>query len=132
MLAQYFLKKYSKKNGKPLSRILKSEMDKLLIYDWPGNVRELENVIERGLILSSDDQFRVPELSVNLKPIAKSQSGITLREAEREHILWALEQTHWKIRGTGGAAELLDIHYSTLRSRMKKLGIRRLTGLRGS
>ncbi|MFH1350591.1 MAG: sigma 54-interacting transcriptional regulator [Pseudomonadota bacterium] len=125
LLAYYFLKIYSKKRGKAFSKIPDTEMEKLLQYHWPGNVRELENIIERGTILSSGPVFKVPELEVEHREIAFGQRDITLKENERRHILWALQKTEWKVRGRGGAAELLDLPPSTLAFRMKKLGIQR-------
>jgi transcriptional regulator of acetoin/glycerol metabolism len=100
-------------------------MEKLLNYHWPGNVRELENVIERGTILSAGSLFRVPELGAEQEETPAEDRPITLKENERKHILWALEKTGWKVRGIGGAAELLDLPPSTLAFRMKKLGITR-------
>jgi transcriptional regulator with GAF, ATPase, and Fis domain len=125
ILAHYFLKIYSNKMRKDFSRIPHSEMEKLVKYHWPGNVRELENVIERGAILSSEQHFRVPELGGEIPEHLQENGETTLRENERRHIIWALEKTGWKVRGRGGAAELLDLPPSTLAFRMKKLGIHR-------
>jgi formate hydrogenlyase transcriptional activator len=125
LLAYYFLKIYSKKRGKTFSKIPDTEMEKLLQNDWPGNVRELENIIERGSILSKDNHFGVPELGGGSFDQSPGHGGMTLKDNERRHILWALQKTAWKVRGKGGAAELLEIHPSTLAFRMKKLGIQR-------
>jgi len=125
LLAHYFLNNFAKKTGKPFAKIDDSEMAKLIKYDWPGNVRELENVIERGVVLSSDSKFIVPELNPSYQSSTPSDNAVTMEEMEKQHIAWALDQTNWKIRGPGGAAEMLDIHYSTLRSRMKKLGVQK-------
>jgi transcriptional regulator with GAF, ATPase, and Fis domain len=125
LLAYYFLKIYSKKRAKVFTKIPDSEMQRLLEYDWPGNVRELENIIERGTILGTGPVFRVPELETGNQDRALGEAAVTLRENERRHILWALRQTRWKVRGPGGAAELLDLPPSTLAFRMKKLGIDR-------
>ena len=125
LLAHYFLNNFAKKTGKPFSKIDDSEMAKLIKYDWPGNVRELENVIERGVVLSSTSKFIVPELNPSYQSSTPSNTPVTMEEMEKQHIAWALDQTSWKIRGPGGAAEMLDIHYSTLRSRMKKLGVQK-------
>jgi transcriptional regulator of acetoin/glycerol metabolism len=100
-------------------------MRKLMHYHWPGNIRELENVIERGIILSSTAVFRVPELGGDDRESPSEGGGVTLKDNERRHILWALDKTGWKVRGTGGAAELLDLPASTLAFHMKKLGIHR-------
>jgi formate hydrogenlyase transcriptional activator len=128
LLAYYFLKNYSRKMGKNFERISEEEMEKLLQYHWPGNVREMENIIERGTILSPPPYFRVPELYLPRQDPSSLQNAVTLRENERRHILWGLQKTKWKVRGTGGAAELLNIHPSTLEFRMKKLGIQRNRG----
>jgi len=125
ILAHYFLKLYSKKRGKDFSKILETEMEKLIRYGWPGNVRELENIIERGTILSHGPLFRVPELGGEQKESPPKPDGITLKENERRHVLWALQKTNWKVRGSGGTAELLELPPSTLAFRMKKLGIER-------
>jgi len=125
LLAHYFLEIYSKKRGKTFSGIPDSEMEKLLQYDWPGNVRELENIIERGTILNSGPLFQIPELGVGHHESTSPTGGVTLRDNERKHIIWALQKTGWKVRGKGGAAILLGLPPSTLAFRMKKLGIER-------
>ena len=96
-------------------------------YHWPDNVRELENIIERCIILSKDKRICVDEF-LDLNPKFKSRAKhrpITLREVERAHILQVLEKTGWIIEGKNDAATLMDVHPATLRSRMKKLGIKR-------
>jgi transcriptional regulator with GAF, ATPase, and Fis domain len=123
LLALFFLKQYAAKMRKPLEEISKQEMEKLLAYPWPGNVRELQHVIERGVILSSESYFRVPELAALSKEDAVALEIIPLDDAVRNHILKVLAKTGGKISGKGGAAELLDVNYGTLRSKMKKLGI---------
>lgn len=125
LLAYYFLKIFMTKAGKTFKGIRETDMERLIRYDWPGNVRELQNIIERSVILSSGPYLEVQELGSTSLNSPDIQGGVTLVENERRHILWALERSGWKIRGTGGAAELLDIHPSTLRFRMKKLGIQR-------
>ncbi|MFH1114587.1 MAG: sigma 54-interacting transcriptional regulator [Pseudomonadota bacterium] len=125
LLAYYFLDIYSKKMGKKFSKIPGSQMDKMLTYHWPGNVRELENVIERGTILSNGPLFRVPQLGEEHQEPREENGGMTLRDNERRHILWALDKTGWKVRGKSGAAEILGVPPSTLAFRMKKLGIQR-------
>jgi len=94
-------------------------------YHWPGNIRELENIIERAVILSSGVELELP-LS-ELKP-ARSTAATpvsTLEDAERKHILSALEQADWVIGGPQGAAARLGMKRTTLHSRMQKLGISR-------
>ncbi|MBU2648084.1 sigma 54-interacting transcriptional regulator [bacterium] len=125
LLAYHFLKLYSIKMRKHFNRIPEDELQQLSRYDWPGNVRELENVIERGIILNSGPVFRTPELHAKQDHEEIFGKKASLREVEKRHILWALDQTGWKIRGPGGAAELLEIHPSTLHFRMKKLDIQK-------
>ena len=118
-------------------------MDRLIAYRWPGNVRELENVIERAVILSPGPEL---EIAGELLPACESApdvrgtgrqrqdipsslradaSDMSLTAAERSHIIAALQQTKWKLEGPDGAARALNLNPSTLRSRMKKLGITR-------
>ncbi|MBI9075029.1 MAG: sigma 54-interacting transcriptional regulator [Desulfatibacillum sp.] len=125
LLARHFLQVFSLRTGKRFTSFPEYEMEKLMRHDWPGNVRELENVMERGAILSRSSIFQVPELDKDpeFSSLVPATPGMSLREVERNHILQTLESTRGKIRGPGGASELLDIHPSTLYSRMKKLGI---------
>ena len=126
LLAHFFLKIYADKMGKTFVGISKPEMNKLIQYKWPGNVRELENIIERGSILSLGPFFRVPELGGSfVSNNSFPKEDMSLSANERRHILWALQTTGWKVRGQGGASELLKVHHSTLGFRMKKLGIQR-------
>jgi len=132
LLAWQFVQELSESMGKPIERIAEDSMAALIAYPWPGNVRELRNLIERAMILA-----RGPTLQVALGPAPQSVTGqaqqkipakgsaSTLAAREREHILQVLEQTGWRIRGSGGAAERLGIKPTTLESRMKRLGLRR-------
>jgi len=97
-------------------------LDLLVRYPWPGNIRELENLIERAVIVSPGPILRVPlgELKVPAEPAVEN---VTLREAEREHILRALEATNWVLAGPRGAAARLGVKRTTLQSRMRKLGV---------
>jgi formate hydrogenlyase transcriptional activator len=125
LLARHFLQKFSIKTGKRFTSFPDSEMEKLISYNWPGNIRELENVIERSVILSQSSIFKLPEMIIAPRSgrISETSEGMTLREMEKQHILRTLDKTNGKVRGPGGAAEILDINPSTLYSRMKKLGI---------
>jgi len=115
--------------GKQIDSISKFSMEQLLEYDWPGNVRELEHVIERAVILENTSTLHIPTLNESLvleQPNStNSQALKTLDESQREHILKALRRCEGRIRGEGGAAELLDIKPTTLESRMKRLGIKK-------
>lgn len=125
-LVWHFVEKYSKKIGRPIDTVPKPVMKALASYGWPGNVRELENVIERAVILTDGTALYLDDVLETARTPAMPTSGTaTLEEAEREYILQVLESTNWRVRGKRGTAEILDINPSTLRSRMKKLGIER-------
>jgi len=103
-------------------------IDQLMAYDWPGNVRELENVLERALILSKDspmsfDRFLRSRSDEAVPPIEPGDTLSSLEEAVATHIRQALLHTKGKIHGPEGAAEMLRINPSTLRSKMNKLNI---------
>ncbi len=123
LLVDFFVDKISRRLGKFIESIPTSVMNALQNYQWPGNIRELENVLERSVINSSGPKLRlVDELKKPHKDLAAAQK--TLEAVERDHIVRVLEQTHWKVSGQNGAAEILGLNRSTLRARMRKLGIR--------
>ncbi len=112
--------------GKKIERIPKAAMDALIQYDWPGNIRELENVIERSVILSPGPTLLLHDrLTRSVKPRKLTASEQDMKSVERRHILDVLEECHWRVNGEGNAAARLNMKPSTLRSRMKKLGIER-------
>jgi transcriptional regulator with GAF, ATPase, and Fis domain len=132
-LVSYFISRYSRNTGKKVTTISQKVMQDLMVYDWPGNVRELEHLIERSVLLSTGTTIKEVYLPVKDR---RSQSGITntprmktIWENERDHIISVLQKCNGKIRGAGGAAEILDIPPTTLHSRMKKLGIKKSHGL---
>lgn len=126
LLAQYFTKKYAHKMDKRIDSIPKSTIKTFLEYDWPGNVRELEHVIERGVIITSGPSFQLAgQLRSSLSFDSEDEPLKDLAAMEREHILRVLQKTGWRIEGPSKAASILKLHPSTLRSRIKKLGIRR-------
>jgi transcriptional regulator with GAF, ATPase, and Fis domain len=124
-LVRHFVDKYARKIGRPIKSISKSTMKSLQAYSWPGNVRELEHVIERAVITSTGPVLQLADRLEHEVPTPKEESIKNLAAMEREHILKVLRKTRWKINGEGGAASLLNIHPSTLRFRIKKLGIER-------
>ena len=129
LLAIHFTYLYSKKIGKPVNDISSEALKKLLLYDWPGNIRELENLIERSVLLAPGNIITDIVLPEQKNPMVGS-TGLkgtikTIEENERDHIIAALRSCSGKISGEGGAAELLNIHVSTLNSKIKKLGIKR-------
>jgi len=122
LLVDFYIKKISKRMGKSIEIIPAIVMNALQNYHWPGNVRELENVLERAVINSSTPKLRlVDELNTEKKNLSSKQK--TLEVVERDHIVRILEQTQWKVSGKNGAAEILGLNRSTLRARMRKLGI---------
>lgn len=126
LLVDYFVKIYSQKLGKTFEKISPEDMKIFFQYDWPGNIRELENIVERAIISNSGPVLRFSGL---LPPpgniLSSSNSTLSLIDNERIHISRVLQTTKGKVRGPGGAAEILNINPSTLFSRIKKLGITR-------
>ena len=120
LLAEYFTKVYSKKFKKSIEAISRESLLQMMNYSWPGNVRELQNIIERAVITSNSDILRIDDLSQE-----ERDKELTLEEFEKKHIYKALEVTNWKIFGTDGAASLLKIKPETLRSKMRKLNIKK-------
>lgn len=125
ILTRCFIDKYMKKMSKRFEAIGHSTNERLIQYPWPGNVRELEHVIERAVIHCRGPILEISgeALSVTSAVGATPKRLLTLEELERNHILEVLELTKWVIGGPKGAAELLNIHPNTLRSRLPKLGI---------
>ena len=112
--------------GKSIENVPTPVMEALVEYDWPGNVRELENVIERAMILSPDSILVLDEsLDTPTRPAPFLPSSASLEDVDHAHIVGVLEECNWTIKGPGKAAERLGLAPSTLRYRMKKLGIER-------
>ena len=143
-LVHYFVRRFSLKIGRKITRIQRETMERMVSYSWPGNVRELENVIERAVILSRGSELEVaPDVLPEMAAAAHTQAAAprpaheenrsvapspqSIDQVERNHILEVLMRTNWRIEGTDGAAALLKLNPSTLRSRMKKLGVQRST-----
>ncbi len=124
-LAQHLANRFARAMPKPMKPIPDAVARALQQYDWPGNIRELENVIQRAMILSPDGVISVNDISVSSAKPTVTSAGTTLEEVERNHIQRMLSTTLWRIEGRRGAAELLGLKPSTLRSRLRKLGIRR-------
>jgi transcriptional regulator with GAF, ATPase, and Fis domain len=110
--------------GRQVDSIPRDNMLALQRYAWPGNVRELRNVVERAVIVGRDPRL-VIDLPAGPKRVASTRPSVRLADIERDHICAVLESAGWRIRGSGGAAELLGMKPSTLESRMAKLGLRR-------
>jgi transcriptional regulator with GAF, ATPase, and Fis domain len=99
-------------------------MRELVAYDWPGNVRELENFLARAIVLCPGDTLDMPLLASEANAAARNQS-LSLEATERKHIESVLVSTGWILEGPKGAAAILKMNPSTLRSRMRRLGINR-------
>ena len=124
LLTEHFVRTFAKRQGKSIDRIPSEVMEVLKRHDWPGNIRELQNVIERAVIMTSG-----PVLDLQTAELMKAGSGPagTLADAERAHIMAALQNTNWVIGGRRGAAAQLGLARTTLIARMKRLGISRET-----
>ncbi|WP_460970013.1 sigma 54-interacting transcriptional regulator [Spirosoma migulaei] len=153
LLAQFFAQRSARKLGKPFRGISETVLNELINYSWPGNIRELENVIEQAVIINDGHTplmlgrplvnslfsrtMAGPTLHPDTSLIGYGQSGMSTpkdlqdvkqiqQETEREYILAILKQTNGRIRGSGGAAELMNLKPTTLEYRMEKLGIRKV------
>jgi transcriptional regulator with GAF, ATPase, and Fis domain len=138
LLAQHLLALVGKKLNRPGLRLTPANIHQLQHYDWPGNVRELQNLIERAVIVARRGQalyFPIPadaHSSAHANPLPAPDASVPTcilteamrREQDRRNLIAALEQARGKIAGPGGAAELLGIKSTTLKSRIKALGIR--------
>jgi formate hydrogenlyase transcriptional activator len=136
MLVRHFAQQFARRMKKDIEHIPTDAMAALTRYDWPGNIRELQNLIERAVILSNGPTLEVPLTALDgrrpasttlafVSPETAEGATATLEEADRRHIIAALERTNWVIAGPGGAAAQLGIKRSTLQFRMRKLGITR-------
>ncbi|GJL81247.1 MAG: hypothetical protein DHS20C01_08810 [marine bacterium B5-7] len=137
LLVAYFIEKLGPKLGKPSMTISPEQIEILANYHWPGNIRELENIIERSMILSSDNRLRIELLTTPSRTSAYPQTSSsiaesiadyeprTLEQVQRDYIEAICVRCNWKIAGPDSASEILDINPSTLRSRISKLGINR-------
>lgn len=139
LLALFFAERFARDLGKRIAGFTQESFDRLHDYPWPGNVRELSNVVERAVVLARGPVIEIgPELtqtalsspalpSSRLDGVVReaATSDGTLEDVQRRHILAALAEANGTIEGAAGAAARLGIKPSTLRSRMKKLGVER-------
>ena len=142
LLTMFFLEKFASKMGRPIKQVAEETMQRLLAYPWPGNIREMQNVMERAVVVSTEPVLRLggsmlpqeaqkplsglsqPRAVAVETPEANSSDGsASMEEIERLHIISVLQQTNWCIEGRAGAAKILKLEPSTLRSRMGKLAI---------
>ena len=134
LLAQFLLQRHAQRIGKSVRGLTAQTVERLEQYSWPGNVRELENLIERAVILATGDLLDLDprpasasaEVAQTSPPVAAAGGAAeTLEAIEVNHIRAALARTNGVIDGPAGAAKILGLHPNTLRSRLKRLGIRR-------
>jgi formate hydrogenlyase transcriptional activator len=132
LLVRDFVQKFANQQGKAIEAIPSEVMAALENHDWPGNIRELQNVIERGVIMTSGpvlsrqtmENLTCGEVALARMPKAGETVSIkTLADAERAHITAILDRTKWVIGGANGAAAQLGLPRTTLLARMQRLGI---------
>jgi len=129
LLAEHFVEKFARQQGKVVDTIPDDVMVALEQYDWPGNIRELQNVIERGVIITTGSVLSrqtTEYLAISAVFTAAAETGgveKTMADAERAHITAALHATNWVVGGPNGAAAHLGLPRTTLLSRMQRLGI---------
>ena len=127
-LINHFIGIYGKSLNKQNAFFSKKALTQLMNYNWEGNIRELEHVVQRSLLLSNDNtEIAIADLPAKNDTARKEPDDYTIKtinENERDYIIYILQKCKGKISGANGAAELLDIHPSTLNSRIKKLGIK--------
>ena len=122
----FFLSRFGKNLCKEVRGVSQKSMESLSNYAWPGNIRELQNVIERAVVLAKSPIVQIDDSMLRADETVEDSSFIdNLENVERKHIIRALTETRWVIHGKKGAAEILGINPSTLRSRMDKLGIKK-------
>jgi DNA-binding NtrC family response regulator len=128
-LAYHFMNHYNHKAGTKISGFSDEALKKMMTYDWPGNIRELENLVERNVLLAKSVVIEDVLLNVFVKspgePAAEELRMKTIHENERDYIISVLKKSNGRIWGSGGAAEILNLPPSTLKSKMKKLGIKK-------
>ncbi len=124
ILATYFTTQLSAALGKRIDAIDPSTLERLSSYAWPGNIRELRNVLERAIILAEGNELRIDHRDLGGSVASPGEGLPTLADMEREHILRALARTGGVVAGPAGAAKLLGLPPSTLRSSMERLGIK--------
>jgi len=125
-LVKHFVHKCAVKLGKRIETIPQAVMDAWQAHPWPGNVRELEHVIERAVILAHGASLPLDDFLMTRRHTETlTGAPLTLAAVERQHIVRVLQAADWTIEGPGGAARRLGLHPSTLRSRMRQLGITR-------
>lgn len=126
-LLNHFIERFSRRINKRIKGVSRQTMELLMNYHWPGNIRELENIVERAMVVSSDDNLVVESTWLTGGTLQVAGNSIEKRsfvDVERETIRKALAHTGGKIYGSNGAAALLGLKPTTLYGKMRKLSIR--------
>ena len=125
LLTMYFLQGFAGHLHQDAPSIDNRTLRVLQEYDWPGNVRELEHTVKRAVILARDGSVMPEHLGIGVVSAADAShsSIVTLAEHERQYLNQVLQLTNGVIHGDNGAAVLLGIKPTTLRSRMARLGV---------
>ncbi len=125
-LVAFFVDQFNRRMGKRVESVDPETMAELCGRHWPGNIRELRHVVERAMIMSDGALLHIePAVEATAAPDVRDPVKPNLQEAQAEHIRWALRRTAGVIEGPRGAAALLGLKPSTLRFRMKRMGIER-------
>ncbi|MFT7007730.1 MAG: formate hydrogenlyase transcriptional activator [Colwellia sp.] len=124
LLCHGILKQLNNKLNKNIQGINNRSLAKLASYHWPGNIRELQNILEREVILSTSELLNIQQKFSKSHQVSTPPNK-TLADIEKSYIIEVLNNCHWRVGGNNGAAKILDMPDSTLRSRMKKLNIHR-------
>jgi formate hydrogenlyase transcriptional activator len=132
LLTEHFAQEFAQRQGKVIDVIPTQVMNALEHYHWPGNIRELQNVIERGVIMTTGrvlsshttkDLIRSEATALSALEPAEPVSIKTLADAERAHITAILRETKWVVGGPRGAAAQLGVPRTTLLAKMQRFGI---------
>jgi two-component system response regulator HydG len=128
LLAAHFLAQHCRQQRKQIDGFSEWVLQSMISHHWPGNIRELENFVARSVLITDGPVIKASDLSGNtvIDPSPGDQSKVkSMAQQEKDYIISVLNRSNWKLNGKGGAAEMLEMNASTLRSRMKKLGINR-------
>jgi formate hydrogenlyase transcriptional activator len=125
LFIRHFVEKCAARLRKHIDVIPDEAVEAMMHWSWPGNIRELENFIERSVILSEGNRLSAPLGELREEISRQSDSDVTLRDREREHIIEILRQTRGVLSGPSGAAARLGLKRTTLQYKMQRLGISR-------
>jgi transcriptional regulator with PAS, ATPase and Fis domain len=124
LLISHFIEKVNKKTGKSVTRIRTKDLETLKKYSFPGNVRELENIIERAIILATNDELQMDFFyNVSKEQGSGSSRFSSYEEMIKNHLIRALEYANGKVTGEESASELLGLNGKTLASKLRKYEI---------